>query len=135
MKTYTFKIKVSSQNVVAAVHMQLEQFFDSMKLTDFSKLLEKYPYSFITASDYKNLDVVDSSCLVLPKAFVSEDEPLCSLRCLVDSKDFRSFLTSSEFFDFYGSEAGHNDVAASQLIEKADNYFIEVLGDDKSAEE
>ena len=92
MKTYTFKIKVAPEKVVCAAHMQLEQFFDSVKMTDFSKLLEKYPDTYITASDYY-VDDID-------KKFLFDDMTLSPLSSLLSSKDLKAWLISDGFNGF-----------------------------------
>ena len=92
MKTYTFKIKVTPEKVVCAAHMQLEQFYDSVKLTDFSKLVEKYPEAYITASDY----FVDDA----EKKFLFDDMTLSPLSSLISSKDLKAWLISDNFNGF-----------------------------------
>ena len=92
MKTYTFKIKVEPVKIVCAAHMQLEQFYDSVKMTDFSKLLEKYPDTYITASDYYVDDI--------EKKFLFDDMTLSPLSSLISSKDLKSWLVSDEFLGF-----------------------------------
>lgn len=117
MKTYTFKIKVDSDKVVIAVNMQLEQFFDSVKLTNFKELCERYPYAYVTASDYYyNLGE--------DKFFVTDDFVISSLKNLIDSKNLKQFLTSSNFFGFYGDEDGYNHDCALSLQEKAHDYIL-----------
>lgn len=96
MKTYTFKIKVAPEKVVCAAHMQLEQFFDSVKMTDFSKLLEKYPDAYITASDYF-VDDID-------KKFLFDDMTLSPLSSLISSKDLKAWLISDGFNGFVGED-------------------------------
>lgn len=93
MKTYTFKIKIDDRKIVAAVHMQLEQFYDSIKLTDFSKLLEQYPDVYITACDYETDD----------KSFVFNDYKLCNLVTLVNSKTLKDWLINPDFLGFIDS--------------------------------
>ena len=124
METYTFKIKVSKQKVVAAVHMSLEQFYDSMKLTNFDGLLKEYPFAYVTASDYFSKHDKKKDRL-----FVRYDYGFSSLKSLSESKDLRSFLLSPDFFNFYGDE--YNRSAAETLIENADKFMCEVEKEEK----
>nr|CAI9750570.1 hypothetical protein IMFVHALQ_IMFVHALQ_CDS_0003 [Microvirus sp.] len=106
--------------------MQLEQFYDSSKLTSFEGLLKKYPYAYITASDYESSWFCEDL-----NGFISSDECLCSLKCLCNSKDFRSFLIDPDFFNFVGSD--YNRSCAENQIENAEN-FIKEIEDDQPAE-
>ena len=117
MKTYTFKIKVDSDKVVIAVNMQLEQFFDSIKLTNFKELCERYPFAYVTATDYY-YDLGEE------KIFVKDDYVISSLKNLIDCKNLKQFLTSSNFFGFYGDEDGYNLDGALSLQEKAHDYIL-----------
>ncbi len=130
MQTFTFKIKVSSTKIVCAANMQLEQFFDSVRMTDFSKLLEKYPYAYITASDYS-----------AGEGWVYKDYALSPLHVLFDVKDLKSWLMSSLFVGFLGDDSYSSETEHS-IVEKADNYLFcidmdgdENVGDDTSVEE
>lgn len=126
MKTYTFKIKVDSDKVVVAVNMQLEQFFDSVKMTNLKELCGRYPFAYVTASDYYyNLGE--------EKFFVSDDFVISPLKNFLDSKNLKQFLTSSNFFGFYGDEDGYNHDCALSLQEKAHDYIVatEDVNDDE----
>lgn len=92
MKSYTFKLFASSEEVVIACHMQLEQFYDSMKLTEdtFKSFLEKYPDSYLTASDYHT----DSGL------WYTMDSKIGTLKGLIDSKSLKDWMISSDFLDF-----------------------------------
>lgn len=121
MKTYTFKIKVDSDKVVIAVNMQLEQFYDCVKLTNLKELCERYPHAYITACDYYNDD-----------EFIKDDYCLSSLRSLLDSKDLKSYLISSEFFGFVGDDSFNPDVGDS-FMDKAHDYILSVQVNDVDA--
>lgn len=125
MKTYTFKIKVSQKKVVCACNMQLEQFYESVKMTEFNKLLERYPYTYITASDY----VCDGG------GFVSLDTCICDLKSLMLSKDLKSWLSSDDFVGFIDDVDFKNDLERrifmdAETFEEASN-----VGNDTSVEE
>ena len=92
MKTYTFKIKVDYDKVVVACHMQLEQFYDSVKMSGMESLVERYPHAFITASDYS---------YGANSGFYNEDDYLVStLADLIFSKDLKAYLLSDSFNGF-----------------------------------
>lgn len=112
MKTYTFKIKVDFDKVVVAVNMQLEQFYDSVKMTNLSFLVERYPEAYITACDYYADDV-----------FVSEDYSICKLKMLLNSHDFKAFLLDKDFIGFVGDDYFDRDFSIS--LEKDASKFIE----------
>lgn len=92
MKTYTFKLFACPEEVVLAVHMQLEQFYDSMKLTEdtFANFLEKYPDSYLTASDYHT----DNGL------WYTMDSKIGTLKGLINSKSLKDWMISSDFLDF-----------------------------------
>lgn len=92
MKTYTFKLFAAPEEVVIACHMQLEQFYDSMKLTEetFEKFLEKYPKAYLTASDYHLED----------GRWYTMDSKIGTLKGLTESKSLKDWLLSSDFLDF-----------------------------------
>lgn len=92
MKTYTFKLFVSPEEIVIACHMQLEQFYDSMKLTKetFDKFLDKYPDAYLTASDYHT----DSGL------WYTMDSKIGTLKALIESKSLKDWMLSSDFLDF-----------------------------------
>lgn len=112
MKTYTFKIKVDFDKVVIAVNMQLEQFYDSVKMTNLKNLVERYPDTYITACDYYGNDV-----------FVSEDYCLCRLKTLLDSHDLKAFLLDKDFIGFVGDDSF--DTIRSTLLEQEASKFIQ----------
>lgn len=92
MKAYTFKLFAAPEEVVIACHMQLEQFYDSMKLTKdtFEKFLEQYPDAYLTASDYHT----DSGL------WYTMDSKIGTLKGLIDSKSLKDWMISSDFLDF-----------------------------------
>lgn len=116
MKTYTFKIKVDSDKVVIAVNMQLEQFYDSVKMTKLEPLVERYPEAYITACDYYCDD-----------KFISQDYCLCKLKTLLDSHDLKAFLMDKDFLGFVGDDSFNEElsnalkVKASEFIENEKN--------------
>ena len=115
MKTYTFKIKVDSDKVVVAVNMQLEQFYDSVKMTCFDSLVERYPYAYITASDfYSGSD------------FMWIDRAISSLKTLLDSKDLKSYLVSDGFCGFSGDESFNREFSKT-LEDKASEFIVNEL--------
>lgn len=114
MKTYTFKLKVDSDKIVFAVNMQLEQFFDSVCLTEnLKELCERYPFAYITASDFYSGD-----------NFMWIDRPISTLKTLLDSKDLKSYLLSKDFCGFCGEDSFNKDL--SSLIESKASEFIEM---------
>lgn len=115
MKTYTFKIKVDTDKVVVACHMQFEQFYDSVKMSGMDNLLERYPNAYITATDY----YVDDA----DKTFISTDNVLSDLTSLVKSKDLKSYLLSDGFVGFVG-DTGF-DFELSDFYMKKASFFIE----------
>lgn len=92
MKAYTFKLFAESENVVIAVHMQLEQFYDSIKLTPdmFRKFLETFPDAYLTASDYHTESGL----------WYTMDSKIGTLKGLLDSKSLKDWMISSDFLDF-----------------------------------
>lgn len=92
MKSYTFKLFAAPEEVVIACHMQLEQFYDSMKLTKetFDKFLEQYPDAYLTASDYHTESGL----------WYTMDSKIGSLKGLIDSKSLKDWMISSDFLDF-----------------------------------
>lgn len=127
MKTYTFKIKVDSDSVVIAVNMQLEQFYDSVKMTKLEPLVERYPEAYITASDYYGDDI-----------FISQDYCLCKLKTLLDSHDLKAFLMDKDFIGFVGDDSFNEElsnnlkVKASEFIENEKNIVEEEKEDELS---
>ena len=112
MKTYTFKIKVNFDKVVIAVNMQLEQFYDSVKMTNLNPLVENYPEAYITACDYYADDV-----------FVSEDYCICKLKTLLNSHDLKAFLLDKDFIGFVGDDSFDRELSMS--LEKDASKFME----------
>ena len=112
MKTYTFKIKVDTDKVVIACHMQFEQFFDSVKMSGMENLLVRYPKAYITASDYYDGD-----------DFIQDDYALSTLDSLLQSKDLKSYLLSGNFVGFVGDDSFNVD--KSHDIELSAVKFIE----------
>ena len=112
MKTYTFKIKVDFDKVVIAVNMQLEQFYDSVKMTNLTSLVDKYPDAYITACDYYADDV-----------FVSEDYSICKLKTLLNSHDLKAFLLDKDFIGFVGDDSF--DKVRCTLLEDDASKFIQ----------
>lgn len=126
MKTFTFKIKVGSTKVVCAVNMQLEQFFESVKMTDFNKLLDRYPEAYVTASDYFD-----------GENYVDKDFALSTLSALCDAKDLKSWLISSNFVGFVGDDTYSADLQ-QDIVDVADSFEKvgdDDVGDDTSVEE
>lgn len=125
MKTYTFKIKVDNDKIVCAVHMQLEQFFDSVKMTKLTlgELVIRYPHAYITACDYHTDD-----------KYIDSDYCLSTLKCLLDSKSFKDYLMSADFFGFVGDD-DFNSVCASQAVEKARDYILSLEVKDEEENE
>ena len=117
MKTYTFKIKVDFDRVVAAVNMQLEQFYDSVKMTKFDSLVERFPNSYITVTDYYYEKDGE-------KHFVIDDFPICQLSVLLDSKNLKDFLMSKQFLGFYGDD--DFDIEKSFALKDMASKFMEV---------
>ena len=99
MKSYTFKLFASSEEVVIACHMQLEQFYDSMKLTKetFDKFLEQYPDAYLTAADYHT----DNGL------WYTMDSKIGTLKGLIDSKSLKDWMLSSDFLDFVDGVNDH----------------------------
>lgn len=112
MKTYTFKIKVDFDKVVVAVNMQLEQFYDSVKMTNFKELCERYPDTYITACDY-----------YADEAFISEDYAICTLKTLLNSHDLKAFLLDKDFIGFVGDDS--YDSIRSTILEQEASKFIQ----------
>lgn len=128
MKTYTFKIKVDSDKVVAACHMQFEQFYDSVKMSGMDSLIERYPKAYITASDYYFGD--DSNC------YNECDYSLSTLADLINSKDLKAYLLSVSFNGFVGDdefsyEFSDNLVKSASDFIKAEKEILE-KGDDEN---
>lgn len=114
MKTYTFKIKVDYDKVVVACHMQLEQFYDSVKMSGMESLVERYPHTFITASDYSYGANSD---------YYNEDDYLVStLADLIYSKDLKAYLLSNSFNGFVDDD--YFSYEKSDKFEKAASDFI-----------
>ena len=128
MKTYTFKIKVDVDKVVVAVNMQLEQFYDSVKMTDLSSLVERYPEAYITACDYYDDDF-----------FVKEDNCICKLQTLLNSHDLKAFLLDDDFIGFVGDASFSKERSlalkfkASEFMKAAKN-IVNVEEDEDSAD-
>lgn len=99
MKAYTFKLFATSEEVVIACHMQLEQFYDSMKLTKetFDKFLEQYPDAYLTASDYHT----DNGL------WYTMDSKIGTLKGLIESKSLKDWMISSDFLDFVDGVNDH----------------------------
>lgn len=112
MKSYTFKIKVDFDKVVVAVNMQLEQFYDSVKMTNLTSLVEKYPDTYITACDYYS-----------DKAFISEDYAICTLKTLLNSHDLKAFLLDKDFIGFVGDDSF--DLIRSTFLKHEASKFIQ----------
>lgn len=129
MKTYTFKIKVDSDKVVIAVNMQLEQFYDSVKMTGLEKLVERYPEAYITACDYYG-----------DYKFISQDYGLCKLKTLLDSHDLKAFLLDKDFIGFVGDDSFNEELSndlkakASEFIENEENTIDEEEKEDELSE-
>lgn len=123
MKTYTFKIKVDTDKVVVACHMQLEQFYDSVKLSHMENLVSRYPHAYITACDYKFIDADNED------AFCHSDYVVSSLDLLIKSKDLKSYLISDGFLGFIGDDSWNYELgckladSASQYIKDIDNVL------------
>lgn len=112
MKTYTFKIKVDFDKVVVAVNMQLEQFYDSVKMTNLTSLVERYPDTYITACDY-----------YADEAFISEDYAICKLKTLLNSHDLKAFLLDKDFIGFVGDDSYER--VNSTFLEQEASKFIQ----------
>lgn len=130
MKTYTFKIKVDFDKVVAAVNMQLEQFYDSVKMTNLKELCDRYPNAYITASDYYYEKDGE-------KHFVSGDFAFCQLSVLLESKNLKDFLMSKQFLGFYGDD--DFDIEKSSDLKHIASKFIEaeknIVADEEEKED
>lgn len=116
IKTYTFKIKVDYDKVVVACHMQLEQFFDSVKMSAMESLVERYPNAYITACDYEWEDKDKN------KYFCIGDYSISTLKDLINSKDLKSYLLSASFNGFVGD----NDFSyefSDKIIESASDFI------------
>ncbi len=92
MKTYTFKLFAAPEEVVIACHMQLEQFYDSMKLTkeNLENFLEKYPDAYLTASDYHTESGL----------WYTMDSKIGTAKGLIESKSLKDWMLSTDFLDF-----------------------------------
>lgn len=92
MKSYTFKLFASPEEVVIACHMQLEQFYDSMKMTEdtFKLFIEQYPDAYLTASDYHTESGL----------WYTMDSKIGTLKGLMESKSLKDWMISSDFLDF-----------------------------------
>lgn len=115
MKTYTFKIKVDYDKVVVACHMQLEQFYDSVKMSGMESLVERYPHTFITASDYFYGANSDN--------YNKDDYSVSTLADLIYSKDLKAYLLSDSFNgfvddDFFSSEK------SDKLVKSASDFIM-----------
>nr|CAI9750422.1 hypothetical protein LMSGXRPZ_LMSGXRPZ_CDS_0007 [Microvirus sp.] len=123
MKTYTFKIKVGEKKVVCACNMQLEQFYESVKMTEFDKLLERYPHSYITACDYASDD----------GKYIYIDYVISDLKSLISSKTLKNWLSSDDFVGFVGDDDFKKDLEC-RISADAKNYtdmeVVEDVGDD-----
>lgn len=128
MKTYTFKIKVDEKKVVCACNMQLEQFFESVKMTEFDKLLDRYPYTYITACDYVSDD----------GKYVYMDMCISDLKSLISSKTLKNWLSSEDFVGFVGDVDFKKDLER-YIFANAENYsdmeVVDDVGNDTSVEE
>lgn len=128
MKTYTFKIKVDFDKVVVAVNMQLEQFYESVKMTNLIPLVEKYPEAYITACDYYGDD-----------KFISQDYCICQLKTLLYSHDLKAFLLDPAFIGFVGDDFFNEEMSigfaekASKFIE-AEKNIVEDEEDEDNAD-
>jgi hypothetical protein len=135
MKTYTFKIKVDSDKVVVACHMQLEQFFDSVKMSGMEKLVERYPAAYITACDYEWFNKNNE------KRFCSSDYAVSTLKALLDSNDLKSYLLRDDFCGFVGDSDWLKQFSldivklGSQFIENEKKIVDEVKDDELSETE
>ena len=128
MKTYTFKIKVDERKVVCACNMQLEQFYESVKMTEFDKLLDRYPYTYITACDYASDD----------GKYVYMDMCVSNLKSLISSKNLKTWLSSEDFVGFVGDDDFKKDLERHIFAEAQDFIDKEVVdnvGDDTPIEE
>lgn len=132
MKTYTFKIKVDYDKVVVACHMQLEQFYDSVKMSGMESLVERYPHTFITASDYSygaNSDF-----------YAEHDFSVSTLADLIHSKDLKAYLLSDSFNgfvddDYFSFEKSDKLVkSASDFIMNQNKVLEDEVNDDKLSE-
>ena len=128
MKTYTFKIKVDEKKVVCACNMQLEQFYESVKLTEFAKLLERYPYTYITACDYASDE----------GKYVYMDMCVSDLKSLISSKNLKTWLSSEDFVGFVGDDDFKKDLER-HIFAEAQNFCdkedLTDVGDDTTTEE
>lgn len=135
MKTYTFKIKVDRNKVVVACHMQLEQFFDSVKLSGMESLVKRYPKTYITACDYEWVDKEQN------KHFCIGDYPISTLKDLIDSKDLKAYLLSGSFCGFIGDDSDWKqqlsldiENSANDFIECENKFLQDEVDDDKLSE-
>lgn len=134
MKTYTFKIKVDTNMVVVACHMQLEQFFDSVKLSGMESLVVRYPKAYITVCDYEWEDACKN------KHFVSSDFSISTLKVLLDSKDLKAYLLSDGFCGFLGDDSDFKCILSQNIADSAadfivgENKLVDEVLDDKLSE-
>lgn len=114
MNTYTFKIKVDYYKVVVACHMQLEQFYDSVKMSGMESLIERFPYAYITATDYSFGANADN--------YNDYDYSVSTLADLINSKDLKAYLLSDSFNGFVGDDDFSYE--KSDILEKSASDFI-----------
>lgn len=115
MKTYTFKIKVDYRKVVVACHMQLEQFYDSVKMSDMQLLVERYPHTFITASDY--------SYGANSEFYNENDFSVSTLADLISSKDLKAYLLSDSFNGFIDDDY-FSFQKSDKLVKSASDFIM-----------
>ena len=115
MKTYTFKIKVDYDKVVVACHMQLEQFYDSVKLSGMESLVERYPHTFITASDYSYGSNSDH--------YNEDDYSVSTLADLIHSKDLKAYLLSDSFNGFVDDDYFSKE-KSDKLVKYASDFIM-----------
>lgn len=125
MKTYTFKIKVDSDKVVCAMHMQLEQFYDSVKLTPLKGFIEKYPEAYITASDYP-----------IDGGYIDKDFYLSDVASLFNSSTLKDYMLSDNFCDFVHDDYdGYVSLNDKKVAEAHKLYqFITDISDDEQGD-
>lgn len=135
MKTYTFKIKVDRDKVVVACHMQLEQFFDSVKMSGMESLVERYPKTYITACDYEWEDKEKN------KHFCIGDYSISTLKDLLDSKNLKAYLLSDSFCGFVGDDSDWKqqlsldiENSAKDFIEDEKKVLVDEVDDAKLSE-
>lgn len=127
MKSYTFKVKFfnTKTNVyetILSIHMPLEAFFESVKVTphlkDFS---EKNTDSIVTCSDY--YFYTDTNDLL----YNDHDLLYCNLSTLVNAQSFRHFLIDDDVKGTLPEYPIPNEDVLSDPVDVFNDEVCEVL--------